>query len=140
MKSLHQIHAWLAAVLLLGTYGASAQIGVGHQDWPLRPPARVVVEPPPPPGPDFIWVEGLLVSRARGHYRWHEGYWTRAPVYRRPAWIGPRPRGRTSIFNGYWGRRSAARFEHRHEWDRGPGTGDRGPVAPKREDHHDDHH
>jgi hypothetical protein len=36
-----------AAVLLLGSYGASAQIGIGIRIGP-PPPARVIHEPPPP--------------------------------------------------------------------------------------------
>src|SRR5216684_7516932 len=89
----------IAAVLLLGTYGASAQIGVGIRIGP-PPPPRVVVEPPPSPGPDFIWVDG---------------YWTRAP-YAGARWIGPRHKGGL-YFNGYW-EGDRGRFEHRHEWDR----------------------
>lgn len=86
-----------AAVLLLGSYGISVQIGVGIRIGP--PPApRVVVEPCPSPGPDFIWVDGYWYP-AYGHYRWREGYWTRAP-YPDARWIGPRHEGGLSTATG----------------------------------------
>jgi hypothetical protein len=101
-----------AAVLLLGTYGASAQIGIGIRIGP-PPPQRVIVEPPPPPGPDFIWVGGYWYP-VHGHYRWHEGYWTRPP-YPRARWVHPRHEGGL-YFHGYW-EGDRGRFEHHHEWD-----------------------
>jgi WXXGXW repeat (2 copies) len=122
-----------AAVLLLGSYGTSAQIGVGIRIGP-PPPPRVVVEPPASPGPDFIWVDGYWYP-AHGHYRWHEGYWTRA-LYPGARWIGPRHEGGL-YFNGYW-EGDRGRFEHRHEWDR-----DRARDHDRyreHQDHHDDHH
>jgi hypothetical protein len=118
-----------AAVLFLGTYGASAQVGIRIGP---PPPPRVIVTPPPPPGPDFVWVEGYWYP-VHGHYRWQEGYWTGVP-YPGARWIGPRVGGG---LNGYWDG-DRGRFEHRHEWDH-----DRERDHDRyreHDDHHDDHH
>jgi len=136
MKSLMRFMLF-AAVLLLGTYGASAQIGIGIRIGP--PPApRVIVTPSPPPGPDFIWVEGYWYP-VHGHYRWHEGYWSRAP-YPGARWVGPRFEGGL-YYNGYW-EGDRGRFEHRHEWDRDRDR-DYGRYREHdehRNEHHDDRH
>ena len=123
----------LAAILLLGTYGASAQIGIGIRIGP-PPPPRVVVAPPPAPGPEYAWVEGYWYP-VHGHYRWHEGYWTRAP-YAGARWVGPRFEGGL-FYNGYWDG-DRGRFEHRHEWDH---DRDRDHDRYREHDgHRDEHH
>jgi hypothetical protein len=38
----------------------------------------VVAVHPAAPGPGFTWVDGYWYP-VGGHYRWHEGYWTRPP-------------------------------------------------------------
>ena len=126
-----------AGILLLGTYVAYAQIGIGIRIGP-PPPSRVAVAPPPAPGPDFFWVEGYWYP-VHGHYRWHEGYWTRAP-YPGARWVGPRFEGGL-FYNGYWDG-DRVRFEHRHEWDHDRERDhDRYREHDEhRDEHHDDRH
>ena len=103
----------LPFLLLASAFALSAQIGIGIRIGP--PPApRVVAVRPAAPGPGFIWVDGYWYP-VGGHYRWHEGYWTRPP-YEGAHWVGPHHDGR-QFFAGYWDG-GHGRVEHYHRWDR----------------------
>jgi WXXGXW repeat (2 copies) len=103
----------LAAVLLAGTSVVSAQVSVGINIGP-PPPPRVVRVVPANPGPGFVWLDGYWYP-VDGHYRWHQGYWTRPP-YEGARWVGPRHDGR-QFYAGYW-EGDRGRVEHDHHWDR----------------------
>ena len=66
------------------------------------------------PGPDYIWVDGYWYPE-RNKYKWHKGYWTRAP-FGGARWIAPRHDG-GMFYNGYWGKDND-RYDHDHRWDR----------------------
>src|SRR6201987_6260139 len=103
--------ALLFSLFLIGI-PASAQISVGIRIG--APPApRVVAVVPAQPGPEFVWVGGYWYP-AGGHYRWHEGYWSRPP-YEGARWVGPRHDGQR-FYNGYW-EGSHGRFDTSHKWD-----------------------
>jgi len=69
---------------------------------------------PPSPGPDYVWIDGYWYP-VGNHWRWHQGYWTRAP-YEGAHWAAPRYEN-GQFFNGYWeGERG--HLEHNHNWDR----------------------
>ena len=105
--------SWLAGLVVAGALLCSAQVSIGVRIGP-PPPPRVVRVHPPSPGPGFIWVEGYWYP-VNGHYRWHDGYWTRPP-YEGARWIAPHHDG-GQFYAGYWeGERG--RFEHDHRWDR----------------------
>lgn len=107
MKTLVFLFALAAGALVL-----SAQISIGIRIGP-PPPPRVVRVLPPNPGPDFMWVEGYWFP-VGNHYKWHDGYWTRAP-YPGARWVAPRHDGER-FFEGYWeGERG--RMAHDHHWD-----------------------
>lgn len=121
----------LFALLLTGGYAANAQVAVGISIGP-PPRPRVVHELPPRPGAEYVWVDGYWYPVGR-HYRWHRGYWTRAPYYG-ARWTGPHYEG-GRYYNGYW-EGDRGRFEHHHEWDR-----DRNHDYNRYRDHDDhDHH
>jgi len=104
--------ALLGSLLLLGSQAAKAQVSVGIQIG-TPPPPRVVAVLPPQPGPEFTWVGGYWYP-VNGHYRWHEGYWSRPP-YAGARWVAPRHDGQR-YFAGYWDG-DHGRFEHDHKWD-----------------------
>src|SRR6266481_4882748 len=88
----------LAATLLTALSAFGAQVSIGVQIGP--PPApRFERVRPVQPGPDFVWVEGYWYP-VGNHYKWHQGYWTRAP-YGGARWLSPRYEGR-EYFPGYW--------------------------------------
>ena len=66
------------------------------------------------PGPDYIWVDGYWYPEKK-KYKWHQGYWTRAP-FGGARWIAPRHEG-GMFYNGYWGKDND-RYDHDHRWDR----------------------
>jgi hypothetical protein len=103
----------LATGVSVGASVANAQVSFGIRIGP-PPPPRVIRVHPPRPGPDFMWVDGYWYP-VGGHYRWHEGYWTRAP-YEGARWTGPHYEG-GQFFDGYW-QGNHGRVEHRHDWDR----------------------
>ena len=104
--------AAISAFLLAGI-PAKAQVSIGIQIG-APPPPRAVVVMPEQPAPDFMWVGGYWYPVA-GHYRWHEGYWSRPP-YAGARWIAPRHDG-GRFYTGYWdGPRG--RFDHDHHWDK----------------------
>jgi hypothetical protein len=90
---------------------AHAQVSVGIRIG-APPPPRVVVAPVTP-GPDFIWVDGYWYP-VGNHYKWHAGYWTRAP-YEGAYWVAPHYEGGL-YFSGYWSG-DRGRREHDHHWD-----------------------
>lgn len=122
----------LAAMLLAGASLSYGQISFGIRIGP-PPPPRVLHVRPRSPGPDFFWVDGYWYP-VGGHYRWHEGYWTRPP-YEGAHWIGPHHDGQ-QFFEGYW-EGDRGRFEHDHRWDR---DRYRDKDRYRDNDHHDDHH
>ena len=105
--------ALLAGMLLGGAPAFSAQVAVGIRIGP-PPHPRVVRVRPVAPGSDYYWVDGYWYPMGR-HYRWHAGYWTRAP-YTGAVWVGPRYEG-GEYYAGYWNG-DRGRFEHNHRWDR----------------------
>ena len=138
MKTLARV-GLLFAFLLASSCVASAQIAVGIRIG--APPApRVVAVVPAQPGPEFTWIGGYWYP-AGGHYRWHEGYWSRPP-YEGARWVGPRHDGQR-FYNGYW-EGSHGRVGHNHKWDH---DHDRDHGRYHDHDHghghghdHDDHH
>ncbi len=112
MKNYLRMILLAALLLLVGGSAAYAQVSFGIRIGP--PPApRVVHVIPPRPGPDYVWIDGYWYP-VDGRYRWHEGYWTRAP-YGGAYWVPPRYEG-GEFFEGYW-EGPRGRFEHHHEWD-----------------------
>ena len=127
MKTLLKTAA-LSAFLLAGV-STKAQVSIGIQIGAPPPPQAVVVMPVQPAS-DYIWVGGYWYPVA-GHYRWHEGYWSRPP-YVGARWIAPRHEG-GRYYGGYWdGPRG--RFDHDHHWDR-----DRNMRDNARFKEHEDH-
>src|SRR5262245_31747004 len=90
MRSIARTSAILILLLLGGGSLVNAQVSIGVTIGP-PPPPRVVYAPPPPPAPAFVWVEGYWYP-VKHHYKWHDGYWTRAP-YEGAQWIAPRYEG-----------------------------------------------
>jgi hypothetical protein len=120
----------LSSMSLLGI-PASAQVSVGIRIG-APPEPRVVAVVPAQPDPEFTWIDGYWYPAA-GHYRWHEGYWSRPP-YEGARWVGPRHDGER-FYNGYW-EGSHGRVEHNHKWDH-----DHARDHGRYHDHddHDDH-
>jgi len=119
----------VVAILLAGVPVSHAQVSLGIRIG-APPPPRVVRVRPVSPGPEFVWVDGYWYP-VGGHYRWHEGYWTRPP-YEGARWVGPHHDGER-FFAGYW-EGDRGRVEHDHRWDRDHDR-DYG-----RDHDHDDHH
>jgi hypothetical protein len=90
--------------------GISVGINIG-----APPPPRVIAVQPVSPGPGYTFVSGYWYP-VSGHYRWHEGYWSRPP-YEGALWIGPHHDGR-QYYAGYWQGPGRERMEHNHRWDR----------------------
>ncbi len=112
MRKLLQTLA-ISAVLLVPATVANAQASFGFRIGEPPPPRAYRV--PPRPGPDYIWVEGYQYPQG-SHYRWHNGYWTRAP-YEGAYWVAP-----YHIDGQYYaGRWEVGRgiINHDHRWDRG---------------------
>ena len=112
MKKIFQSLA-IVSFLLAPAAAAHAQINfgitIGH------PPAERAYRVPPQPGPDYDWIEGYWYPEA-GHYKWHNGYWTRPP-YPGAYWVAPYY-VRGQYYAGRWeGRRG--NMYHDHHWDRG---------------------
>jgi hypothetical protein len=105
--------ALLAATLLAGLPVFGAQVSIGVQIGP--PPApRIERVRPVQPGADYVWVEGYWYP-VGNHWKWHQGYWTRAP-YGGARWSTPRYEG-GQYYQGYW-EGDRGRIEHKHEWDK----------------------
>ena len=102
----------IAATLLSvhPVFGAQVSIGIRIG---APPPPRVVYVVPTRPAPEFVWIDGYWYPV--GHrWKWHEGYWTRAP-YVGASWYAPRYEG-GQYFAGYWVA-NVGRIEHDHHWD-----------------------
>ena len=123
MTKLFKVFA-ISAVLLLPASAARAQVSFGiHIGEPPAPRAYVVA---PRPGPDYVWVEGYNYPEG-GHYRWHDGYWTRPP-YEGAYWVEPYHVG-GQYYTGRWEGNGRV-VVHDHRWDRGN----------QRDDHRDNGH
>jgi len=138
MKHLLKAAAF-SAFLLAGT-SAKAQVSIGIQIG-APPPPRAVVVMPAQPAADFMWVGGYWYP-VGGHYRWHEGYWTRPP-YAGARWVAPRHEG-GRFYAGYWDG-ARGHVDHDHHWDKEHKVRDHGRFH-EHEDHghgnghdHDDH-
>ena len=98
-------------------------------------------EPPPPrayrvparPGPDYVWVEGYQYPEG-GHYKWHNGYWTRPP-YQVAYWVEPYHTG-GRYYAGRW-EGARGNVAHDHRWDRSKqhDEGHNPPPPNNRNDH-----
>ena len=124
--------ALLVAMLLIGVPIVGAQVSVGIRIGPPPPPPEVHAVPVRP-GPDFLWVAGYWYP-VEGHYKWHEGYWTRPP-YEGAHWMAPHHDGER-FYGGYWdGNRG--KVEHDHKWDRDPDRDYHGREHDPHGDHDD---
>ena len=91
----------------------SAQISVGIRIGP-PPVMRMERMNGRSPGANYMWIDGYWYPE-RNRYKWHKGYWTRAP-YAGARWNAPRHDGQ-QFFDGYWSK-DQDRFSHDHRWDR----------------------
>lgn len=124
--------ATLLALLLVPAATLHAQISFGIRIGEPPPPRAYRV--PPRPGPDYVWVEGYQYPQG-GHYKWHDGYWTRPP-YQGAYWVEPYHAG-GQYYAGRWeGERG--NIAHDHRWDRSS-QHDEGhnPPPNNRNDHRD---
>lgn len=106
----------LAALLLVPAGMADAQkLSIGIRIG--EPPPERAYRVPPQPGADYEWVEGYQYPEG-GHYKWHDGYWTRPP-YRGAYWVAPYHVG-GRYYAGRWeGARGVV--AHNHRWDTAKG-------------------
>jgi hypothetical protein len=101
----------ISGLLLAFAPAAHAQISFDVHIGP--PPPPVAYRVPPQPGPGYVWIEGYQ-DPVNGHYRWHDGYWTRPP-YEGAYWVAPYYQG-DQYFAGHWeGPRGDV--HHDHSWD-----------------------
>ena len=101
------------ALTLLAAGAALAQLSIGIQIG--RPPApRVVRAQPRSPGAGYAWIGGYWYP-VSGHYKWHDGYWTR-PAYAGAHWVEPHHDGKL-YYSGYWDGEHG-RVEHDLAFDR----------------------
>src|SRR5262249_19392438 len=91
----------LMILLLAGTFLKVQPEIAGQLSIRIGPPPapRVIHTVPPQPGPDYQWIEGYWYADAH-HWRWHDGYWTRAP-YDGANWNAPRYDD-GHFYAGYW--------------------------------------
>ena len=101
----------LGTILLVPAAAANAQVSFGVHIG--EPPAPRAYRVPARPGPDYEWVEGYQYPQG-GHYRWHNGYWTRPP-YQGAYWVQPYHVD-GQYYPGRWeGERGV--IGHDHRWD-----------------------
>jgi YXWGXW repeat-containing protein len=100
------------SITLLTAGEVFGQVSFGIRIGP-PPPPRVVRVLPRRPGPDYTWIDGYWYPSGN-HWKWHKGYWTRAP-YAGARWYGPRYDG-GQYYQGYW-EGNRGRIEHEHRWD-----------------------
>jgi hypothetical protein len=105
----------LLALMLLAGGSLFAQVSLGIRIGP-PPQPRVVRVQPRSPGEGYVWIGGYWYPD-NGHYRWHEGYYSRPP-YQGALWIQPRHDGQ-QYFAGYWQGEGRERVDHDHHTDRG---------------------
>ncbi len=121
-KTLHTVV--LAALLLAPAATARAQVSFDvHIGTPPPPPHAYHV--PPQPGPDYVWVEGYQYPQG-GHYKWHDGYWTRPP-YAGAYWVAPF-HSNNQYYAGHW-EGNHGNVNHNHSWDH----------TPQRDERHNNH-
>jgi hypothetical protein len=112
------------AALLVAPAAAFAQVTFDvHIGTPPPPPHAYHV--PPQPGPDYVWVEGYQYPQG-GHYKWHDGYWTRPP-YAGAYWVAPY-HSNNQYYAGHW-EGNHGNVNHNHGWDH----------SPQRDEHHNGH-
>jgi hypothetical protein len=104
----------LTVLILLAAGAVFAQFSVGVRIG-APPPVRVAVQTQSP-GEGYTWVAGYWYP-VGGHYRWHDGYWTR-PVYGGARWVEPRHDGER-YYAGYWDG-DHGQVGHDHKWDKHP--------------------
>jgi WXXGXW repeat (2 copies) len=104
---------FLTVSLLTGASLFGAQLSVGIRIG-QPPPPRVVRVVPARPGRDFVWVEGYWYP-VGNHWKWHKGYWTRAP-FAGAHWVVPHYQS-GEFFEGYW-EGDHGRLQHDHHWDK----------------------
>lgn len=126
MKSRLLVLALVAGGTLFG------QISIGIRIGP-PPPERIVRVQPRSPGVGYLWVQGYWYPVA-GHYRWHDGYWSRPP-YEGAYWVAPRYEGQLYQPGRWEGNRG--RVEHDHHWDHDRGRRDDGRYGEKHDGEHD---
>ena len=102
----------LLLLTLLISGAVFAQISVGIRIGP-PPQPRIVRVRPASPGPGYIFTDGYWYP-VRGHYKWHEAYWTRPP-YEGAAWVPPHHDGQYYLA-GHWDG-PHGRIEHDHHSD-----------------------
>jgi WXXGXW repeat (2 copies) len=112
------------AVFLLAPAAAHAQVTFDvHIGTP--PPPPVAYRVPPQPGPGYVWVEGYQYPQG-GHYKWHDGYWTRPP-YTGAYWVAPY-HSNSQYYAGHW-EGNHGNVNHNHKSDH----------SPQRDEHHNGH-
>ena len=105
----------IAASLLIDLPAFGAQVSIGVRIGP-PPPPPVVYALPALPGPEYVWVDAYWYPVGH-HWKWHQGYWTRAP-YVGARWWAPRYK-RGEYFEGYWeGERGRIPHDHHSDDDR----------------------
>jgi WXXGXW repeat (2 copies) len=109
----HYLIITLFVLALLAGPAFGAQVSIGVQIGP-PPPPRIEHVRPAQPGIDYAWVDGYWYPVGH-HWKWHKGYWTRAP-YAGARWLAPRYEG-GQYYEGYW-EGGRGRMEHRHDWDK----------------------
>jgi hypothetical protein len=119
----------LSALLVAAPSASHAQISFGIRIG--EPPAPRAYHVAPRPGPDYVWVEGYQYPDG-GHYRWHDGYWTRPP-YEGAYWVEPYHLDGQYLAGRWEGARG--NVAHDHRWDRGNQRDERRNPGPRdRED------
>jgi hypothetical protein len=113
MKEEKKMTTKLLALVLFagGTMFGGIELGIRIG---APPPPRVIVRTASP-GPGYTFVEGYWYP-VSGHYRWHNGYWSRPP-YQGALWVAPRHDGQ-QYYTGYWQGGGRERVEHDHGSDR----------------------
>ena len=103
----------LGVLMLLAAGAVYAQFSIGVRIG-APPPPRMVRVQPASPGEGYSWIAGYWYP-AGGHYKWHDGYWTR-PAYAGAHWVEPRHDGER-YFEGHWDG-DHGQVAHDHRWDR----------------------
>jgi hypothetical protein len=100
-------------MMLLAAGAVFAQVSLGIRIG-APPPPRVEKVRPRSPGEGYVWVAGYQYPE-NGHYKWHEGYWTR-PAYAGAHWVEPHHDGQ-QYFEGHWDG-DKGQVNHDHKWDK----------------------